>query len=380
MLLSIIRILEKSDFAYIDPGRIHGSVASAADKQQPTMMIEVTSGPFKGMRLPTERADMNGHHIFRNYIKTFLITHAHLDHLSGLVMNSPLIQMNAPKTIAALPTVIAALKTHLFNDVLWPNLSDEDGPGLISYKRLREGERDDRYTKICKGLSARCCPISHGSCGKKHGSVGTGYQPVSETDDTSREPQKVSVESSAVFIREHTSGSEIIIFGDLEPDSISENPRNRRVWEQAATKFVEENLRAIFIECSYSDETKDQYLFGHMCPRHLIAELEVLAGFVREKKEQARLDDIERDPREYYAPSALSSDDLVGTESLTSSEEAISTMPLNELKVFVIHVKEEFASSKYPREAILAQLIAHSRAKILGIEFRAVESGNAIYL
>lgn len=91
---------------------------------------------------------------------------------------------------------------------------------------------------------------------------------------------EATVESSAFFIRDHFSGSEIIVFGDVEPDSISLDPRNRRIWEVAAPKVASGDLRAIFIECSYDDSAEDCSLYGHLCPRHLVAELKVLASKV----------------------------------------------------------------------------------------------------
>lgn len=92
------------------------------------------------------------------------------------------------------------------------------------------------------------------------------------------------VESSAFFIRDDNTGKEIIIFGDIEPDSISLEPRNKRVWEIAAPKVVSGSLRAIFIECSFNDAIDDETLYGHLCPRHLIAELKVLASKVEEAR------------------------------------------------------------------------------------------------
>lgn len=92
------------------------------------------------------------------------------------------------------------------------------------------------------------------------------------------------VESSAFFIRDDNTDKEIIIFGDIEPDSISLEPRNKRVWEIAAPKIVSGSLRAIFIECSYNDAVDDETLYGHLCPRHLIAELKVLASKVEEAR------------------------------------------------------------------------------------------------
>jgi hypothetical protein len=100
----------------------------------------------------------------------------------------------------------------------------------------------------------------------------------------SKEPIWATVESSAFFIRDHHTGNEIIIFGDVEPDCVSLDPRNKRVWEAAAPKIATGKLRAIFIECSYDDSVEDATLYGHLCPRHLIAELTLLAGKVMEAR------------------------------------------------------------------------------------------------
>ncbi|KAI5308965.1 3',5'-cyclic-nucleotide phosphodiesterase pde1 [Ascosphaera atra] len=86
------------------------------------------------------------------------------------------------------------------------------------------------------------------------------------------------------------TGAEVVIFGDLEPDSVSAEPRNAKVWREAAIKLAEGRLRGIFVECSYPDAIDDQALFGHMCPRHLIAELKVLAAKVVKEKEARKAD------------------------------------------------------------------------------------------
>lgn len=97
-----------------------------------------------------------------------------------------------------------------------------------------------------------------------------------------------AVESSAFFLRDDNTGSEIIVFGDIEPDSVSLEPRNRLVWEVAAPKIASGVLRAIFIECSYNDSVDDNSLYGHLCPRHLIAELETLASKVLDTQKPGR--------------------------------------------------------------------------------------------
>ena len=59
-----------------------------------------------------------------------------------------------------------------------------------------------------------------------------------------------AVKSSAFFVLNEETGKEILIFGDIEPDSVSMSPQNYKVWRTAAPKVVNGNLKAIFIECS----------------------------------------------------------------------------------------------------------------------------------
>src|SRR5436190_17749527 len=88
--------------------------------------------------------------------------------------------------------------------------------------------------------------------------------PVQHTNSSNgKDPVVATVESSAFFIRDDHSGTEIIVFGDIEPDSLSLEPRNEKVWEVAAPKIAAGTLRAIFIECSFADSVCDDSLYGH---------------------------------------------------------------------------------------------------------------------
>jgi len=63
-------------------------------------------------------------------------------------------------------------------------------------------------------------------------------------------------------------------------DSVSLDPRNLRVWQEAARKFHAGFLNTIFIECSFVNSQPDSQLYGHLSPQHLMTELKVLAEFV----------------------------------------------------------------------------------------------------
>lgn len=105
-----------------------------------------------------------------------------------------------------------------------------------------------------------------------------------------------AVDSTAFFLLDVHSGAEVLFFGDLEPDSVSIHPRNAKVWREASRKMAARNLRGIFVECSYADAVDDATLYGHMCPRHLIAELSQFAKYV--KRERRRRADDKRDEKE----------------------------------------------------------------------------------
>ncbi|KAI9849157.1 MAG: 3',5'-cyclic-nucleotide phosphodiesterase pde1 [Sclerophora amabilis] len=261
--------------------------------------------PFDGLAFPHESATANAAFITRELVSTYLITHPHLDHISGFVINTASFQHTSrPKRLAALPSTIDAIKTHIFNDIIWPNLSDEDGGvGLVSFMRLAEGgnvalgEGEGRgYIEVCEGLAVKSRVISHGHCMKQHSHSGSGDGPIVDLATqapTSHSPQVRTPSSeqerahsvcvygsTAYFIRDHGTGREVLVFGDVEPDSLSLSPRTARVWAEAAPKIVAGLLSGILIECSYDDSQPDETLFGHLAPRHLIEELKVLAGSV----------------------------------------------------------------------------------------------------
>ncbi|KAL4880173.1 cAMP phosphodiesterases class-II-domain-containing protein [Aspergillus karnatakaensis] len=404
------------------------------------------SGFFAGLRLPHDRDTANAAYIFQKIIGSVLITHPHIDHVSALAINTPLLERgHAPKIVTGLPSVIDALKTHVFNGVIWPNLSNEDqGAGLIAYNRLLEGGNTSMgsgqlkgYVTVCDGLLAQCLGVSHGRgaptaelrrassvCfpGDRSGSQSTPRSPY-------REQTYNTAESSAFFLRDQQTGAEVVIFGDVEADSISKEPRNRRVWEMAATRVVDRRLRAIFIECSYSDETDDDQLFGHLCPRHLIQELSVLGQLVAESKGLKFATALSTAKRKREHNSDLVSDsslspktkrvsasskagslaytrrassrgtsDEADTRDLTESGAlvtvsrrpsahralsdftAVNEKPLAGLPIFVIHVKETLSDGPDPREQILQELVEQGEAIGLGCEFHVPRRGETIIL
>ena len=150
----------------------------------------VKAGAFAGLTVPYKTPQANAAHIFREILGAVLVTHPHLDHLSGLAINTPMLEAgNGPKALTALPSVVTAIKSHMFNDVIWPNLSDEDGgAGLLTYQRLVEGGNprfgrgESRgYVRACNGLLTKCLGVSHGRCRQQYHPEGSGQHRIGST-------------------------------------------------------------------------------------------------------------------------------------------------------------------------------------------------------
>ncbi|KAM0249396.1 hypothetical protein ACHAP5_002785 [Fusarium lateritium] len=380
----------------------------------PPPPFTLTTGPFAGLELPHSSASANAAHFTRSLVDTYLITHPHLDHISGFVVNTAGFPGTRPKKLAALPSTIQAFKKHIFNNVIWPNLSDENnGAGLVTYMRLMEGgspslgDGESRgYIEVADGLLVKIWSNSFGS--------------VAPPPDQER---MCVYDSSAYFIQDPATHREVLIFGDVEPDSISLSPRNLQIWQEAAPKIAAGNLKAIFIECSYEDSQSNDRLFGHLKPTFVIEELHVLAGEIEvvrkmrnETKKRKRMGSIaDEAPRRNPSVANLATEDPVSPKTvkastpdyITSGPETPPTphlatpiaeltlnpsesftsvpatkRPLEGLKVVIIHVKDRLDDGPDVGDIILEQLNDHERCSQtpLGCEFVISKPGHSFYL
>lgn len=434
---------------------VNGANHSANTDRHPQLIL--TTGPFAGFELLHASAKANAAYFVRNLITTYLITHPHLDHISGFVINTAGFQHTSrPKRLAGLPSTIDAFKNHIFNDVIWPNLSDEDGGvGLVSYMRLAEGgniaigEGEGRgYIEVCDGLAVKSWSVSHGKCMHNHGhhnsSSSNGPEAFNDPTAFSRRasqntitptslqhsqnysrPQQFCVtDSSAFFLRDEHTGNEVLIFGDVEPDSLSLSPRTAQVWSDAAAKLAAGFLKGIFVECSYDESQSDDTLFGHLAPRHIIAELQVLAEKVNavtygeaeisplkrkrmsnglsvheEQESRTRRGRASMRPRRKGTKSTVSPAMHVTDKTMTwdsvEPEGAADvpsapnttiedTLPLQKslegLRVVIIHVKDDLRDGPDVGETILAQLEEREREAQLGCKFAISKPGDSIWL
>ncbi|KAL8675565.1 MAG: hypothetical protein Q9168_000077 [Polycauliona sp. 1 TL-2023] len=466
--------LRRPTLAPAAPIPVNGGDNLPAHAEPARPKLCMSTGPFANLELPHETAKANATYVFRSLISTYLITHPHLDHVAGFAINTAALQQTLRrKRVAALPSTIEAIKEHIFNGVIWPNLSDEgDGAvGFVSYDRLVDGgnvalgDGEGRgYIEVCDGLAVKGWSVSHGECMRHSHHQGSyssestepGYSPYyskrgsrkdlsSVSMDSARSQsfsqvssEKKAYDSAAYFLRDEHTGKEVLIFGDVEPDSVSLNPRTARVWQDAAAKLSAGLLTGVIIECSYDDSQPDGMLFGHLTPRHLVIELGVLAskvraltaaldspGSPRKRKRPSNghklpLDEqsqprrppsrhhIRRRTRSSVSPSTpLRPDESPrhsSSEMVPANEDAVelgsiveedgssshhkrsksrhheSKPPLEGLKVVIIHVKDPLRDGPSIQETILAQLQEHEREAQLGCSFIVSKSGTSLWL
>jgi 3',5'-cyclic-nucleotide phosphodiesterase len=185
--------------------------------------------------------------VLRKYIKGYLISHAHLDHVSGLIINSP---ADSSKTVYATQKCMEMMENHYFNDQTWANFGDK-GVGFplkkYHFQTLNTGEEVPiSNTK----MTVKAFPLSH-------------VNPF---------------ESTAFLIKSEESYA--LYLGDTGPDSVEKSDKLKALWTAVAPLVQKNQLKGIFIEVSFPNEQPDQFLFGHLTPNYLMKELHVLEDLV----------------------------------------------------------------------------------------------------
>lgn len=204
-------------------------------------------GAFDAVQVPQDSPYTRIGHVLTEQIKGYLISHAHLDHIAGLVIASP---DDTKKPIYGLPSVLDDIQGTYFNWEAWPNFSTAGKePQLKKYELtvLAPGERRELAGTA---MHVTAYPLSHGG-----------------------------VESTAFLIE--AGDDALLCFGDTGPDEIEKSTRMRDIWTAVAERVKAGRLKAIVIEVSYANAQPDKQLFGHLTPAWLqksLGELETLAG------------------------------------------------------------------------------------------------------
>jgi len=207
--------------------------------------------------------------VLRDHVKAFLISHAHLDHIAGLVIDSP---EAGDKLVLGLPSVIDVLRSDVFNWRVWPNFGDAGDRPLGRYRYvLLEPSRERPIPGT--GLAVEAFALSHGG-----------------------------VESTAFLIRSATDY--VLYLGDTGPDDVEGTDLLLRLWTRVAPLVREGRLRAIFMEASYPSERPDDALFGHMTPAWLMVELGRLRDLVDDDRAMAALTVVATHIKPSFEPGA----------------------------------------------------------------------------
>ncbi|GAM28130.1 hypothetical protein SAMD00019534_113060, partial [Acytostelium subglobosum LB1] len=233
----------------------------------------------------------------KNYILAYVIGHPHLDHVAGLVEASPedylpsgVLNIHPPietgllallkhiidpilldskqilskKTIVGLPNTIQAIKDNLFNNLIWPNLPDF---GRYDYYTMKEGHSYDLMELVFLNNSDR------ENLGKNFpNNVEIKPFPTCHND----------MMSTAFLLTDKITGDQIVFFSDTGIPS--ENvigitcdylKRIRIIWQSIHIN----KLKAIFLECSYTNSQPSTQLFGHLRPKDVIPVLAELIDY-----------------------------------------------------------------------------------------------------
>jgi 3',5'-cyclic-nucleotide phosphodiesterase len=224
------------DFLAFDAGTLMAGLSKAAQLGSLHGIVSAADGDW------TPAGAM-----LQKHIKAYLISHPHLDHVAGLVINSP---DDAKKDILGTDPTIDRIRDHLFNWAIWPAFGSE-GAGFL-LKKYRYVRLVPMQAAAVSGTSmtVEAYTLSHGD----------GYP------------------STAFLVQ--AAGAYVLYCGDTGPDAVEKSDHLRQVWRRVAPLVKAHSLRAIFLEASYPDGTPDKFLFGHLTPAWMVAELHELAALV----------------------------------------------------------------------------------------------------
>jgi len=211
-----------TDFICLDAGTVNAGIEKAIEK--------------KSFKVSTNE-------VLRKYIKGYLISHAHLDHVSGLIINSP---ADSSKTVYATNKCMEMMENHYFNDQTWANFGDK-GPGLPLKKYHFQTLNLNEETALTNTkMTVKAFSLSH-------------VNPF---------------ESTAFLVKNNNDYA--LYLGDTGSDEVEKSTNLHDLWTAIAPLVKEKQLKGIFIEVSFPNEQPDKFLFGHLTPNYLMKELHIL--------------------------------------------------------------------------------------------------------
>jgi len=181
--------------------------------------------------------------IQKKHIKAYFISHGHLDHLAGLILNSP---NDIAKPIYALPSVIDVLKNYYFTWNSWANFASEGDKPILNKYNYQRLEDKNELSIPNTNLNVTTFSLSH-------------VKPY---------------ESSAFLVRNNQDY--LLYLGDTGADTVEQSDKLSTLWKAVAPLVASKQLKSIFIEVSFDNSIADKALFGHLTPKLLMLELNKL--------------------------------------------------------------------------------------------------------
>lgn len=178
--------------------------------------------------------------VLKDQIKGYFISHGHLDHLAGLIINSP---ADTKKDIFGIAPVLQILQNHYFITDTWINFADQGQKPILGKYHYNELQEGMEIPVEKTSLFLKAFELSHVN------------------------PYK----SSAALVR---SGENYLLYlGDTGADRIEKSDKLDHLWNNIAPLIKEKHLKTILIEVSFPNNQPEHLLFGHLTPRLLLEEL-----------------------------------------------------------------------------------------------------------
>ena len=213
-----------NDYICMDAGTVYGGIEKALQKKSFTVTAE---------------------EVLKKYIKGYFISHAHLDHVAGMIITSP---GDSAKTIYALPSCMKMLQDYYFNGEAWANFGDE-GKGFLLKKYHFKTLAERKNTTVDNtSMQVKAFSLSH-----------------------------VNPFESTAFLL-NTGDAYVLYIGDTGPDEIEKSNKLFLLWQAVAPLVKENKLKGIFIEVSFPNDQPDDKLFGHLTPKWLMNEMNILSS------------------------------------------------------------------------------------------------------
>ena len=181
--------------------------------------------------------------VLKDQIKGYFISHGHLDHLAGLIINSP---ADSKKDIFGIAPVLQILQNHYFITDTWINFADQGQKPILGKYHYHELSDGMEVPVQKTSLFVKAFELSHVN------------------------PYK----SSAALVR---NGENYLLYlGDTGADRIEKSDRLDQLWNSIAPLIKKKQLHTILIEVSFPDSQPENLLFGHLTPKLLVEELNKL--------------------------------------------------------------------------------------------------------